>query len=211
VLVRTVTEFTAQDVQKLRKDTNVGMMDAKTALAESGGDYEQAKDYLREKGLADAKKRADRDATQGTIGLYVHHQFDRPVMGVIVELSSETDFVAKSPEFQDIADDVAMHVAASAPRWVSKEAVPADALDKERDLITRQAANEGKPETIIPKIVEGKVNSFYQDYVLYEQKFVNGEKFDGTVGELVARLAAKMGENIGVKRFARIAVGEQEN
>jgi elongation factor Ts len=132
-------------------------------------------------------------------------------MGVIVELSSETDFVAKSPEFQDVADDVAMHIAASAPRWVSKEQVPADAIEKERDLIARQAANEGKPDAIIPKIVEGKVNSFYKDFVLYEQEFVNAEKFDGTVGELVARLAAKMGENIGVKRFSRIAVGEQED
>ena len=206
-----MSDFTAQDVQKLRKDTNVGMMDAKKALAEMGGDYQKAKDYLREKGLADAKKRADRDANQGTIGMYVHHQFERPVMGVIVELSSETDFVAKSPEFQEVADDVAMHIAAAAPRWVSKEAVPADALDKERDMIARQAVNEGKPETIIPRIVEGKVNSFYQDFVLYEQEFVNTEKFDGTVGELVARLAAKMGENIGVKRFARIAVGEQED
>jgi elongation factor Ts len=206
-----VTDFTAQDVQKLRKDTNVGMMDAKKALTETGGDYDKAKDYLREKGLADAKKRADRDANQGTIGMYVHHQFERPVMGVIVELSSETDFVAKSPEFQEVADDVAMHIAAAAPRWVYKEAVPADALDKERDLIARQAANEGKPETIIPRIVEGKINSFFQDFVLYEQQFVNAEKFDGTVGELVARLAAKMGENIGVKRFARIAVGEQED
>lgn len=205
-----MTTFTAQDVQKLRKDTNVGMMDAKKALAETGGNYGEAKDYLREKGLADAKKRADRDANQGTIGIYIHHQFGRPVMGVIVELSSETDFVAKSPEFQEIADDVAMHVAASAPRWVSKGAVPAGALEKERDLIARQAASEGKPDTIIPKIVEGKVNSFFQDYVLNEQKFVNAEKFEGTVGELVARLAAKMGENIGVKRFARIAVGEQE-
>ncbi len=206
-----MTDFTAQDVQKLRKDTNVGMMDAKKALAETGGDYQKAKDYLREKGLADAKKRADRDANQGTIGVYVHHQFDRPVMGVIVELASETDFVAKSPEFQDVADDVAMHIAAAAPRWVSKEHVPPDAVEKERDLIARQAANEGKPDAIIPKIVEGKVNSFYEDFVLSDQKFVNAEKFDGTVGELVARLAAKMGENIGVKRFARIAVGEQED
>ena len=206
-----MSDFTAQDVQKLRKDTNVGMMDAKKALAEMAGDYGKAKDYLREKGLADAKKRADRDANQGTIGMYVHHQFERPVMGVIVELSSETDFVAKSPEFQEVADDVAMHIAAAAPRWVSKDAVPADALDKERDMIARQAVNEGKPETIIPRIVEGKVNSFYQDFVLYEQEFVNTAKFDGTVGELVARLAAKMGENIGVKRFARIAVGEQED
>ena len=205
-----MSDFTVQDVQKLRQDTNVGMMDAKKALAESGGDYEKAKDYLWEKGLADAKKRADRDANQGTIGTYIHHQFDRPVMGVLVELSSETDFVAKGAEFQEIADDIAMHVAAAAPRWVEKEAVPADALDKERDLIARQAANEGKPDNIIPRIVEGKIGAFYQDKVLYEQKFVNADKFDGTVGELVARLAAKMGENIGVKRFARIAVGELE-
>ena len=205
-----MSEFTAQDVQKLRKDTNVGMMDAKKALAESQGNYEKAKEYLREQGLADAKKRADRDANQGTIGMYVHRQFGRPVMGVLVELSSETDFVAKNPEFQEIADDVAMHVAASAPRWITKETVPAAALDEERDLIARQAANEGKSDTIIPKIVDGKINSFFQDNVLYEQKFVNSERFEGTVGELVARLAAKMGENIGVKRFARIAVGEQE-
>ena len=205
-----MSEFTAQDVQKLRKDTNVGMMDAKRALTESQGNYEKAKEYLREQGLADAKKRADRDANQGTIGMYVHRQFGRPVMGVLVELSSETDFVAKNPEFQEIADDVAMHVAASAPRWITKETVPADALDEERDLIARQAANEGKSDTIIPKIVDGKINSFFQDNVLYEQKFVNSERFEGTVGELVARLAAKMGENIGVKRFARIAVGEQE-
>ncbi len=206
-----MSDFTAQDVQRLRKDTNVGMMDAKKALSEADGDYEKAKDYLREKGLADAKKRADRDANQGTIGTYVHRQLERPVMGVLVELSSETDFVAKSPEFQEVADDVAMHVGASAPRWVTKEAVPAEAVDKERDLITRQAANEGKPDNIIPRIVEGKMTSFYQDNVLYEQKFVNVDKFEGTVGELVARLAAKMGENIGVKRFARIAVGEQES
>jgi elongation factor Ts len=205
-----MSNFTAQDVQKLRRDTNVGMMDAKKALTECDGDYDKAKEYLREKGLADAKKRADRDASQGTIGLYVHHQFDRPVMGVIVELASETDFVAKSPEFQEIADDIAMHVAAAAPRWVEAEAVPADALDKEKDLIARQAANEGKPENIIPKIVEGKVASYLKDNVLYEQAFVNTDKFDGTVGEMVSRLAAKMGENIGVKRFARIAVGEQE-
>jgi elongation factor Ts len=205
-----MSNFTAQDVQKLRRDTNVGMMDAKKALTECGGDYDKAKDYLREKGLADAKKRADRDANQGTIGMYVHYQFDRPVMGVIVELASETDFVAKSPEFQEIADDIAMHVAAAAPRWVEKAAVPDDAIEKERELIARQAANEGKPENIIPKIVEGKVTSFYKDTVLYEQAFVNADKFDGTVGEMVSRLAAKMGENIGVKRFARIAVGEQE-
>ncbi len=205
-----MADFTAKDVQRLRRETGVGMMDAKAALQETGGDFEKAKAYLREKGLADAKKRAGRDANEGTIGLYVHRQFGRPVMGVLVELSSETDFVAKSPEFQEVADDVAMHVAAAYPLWVTKEDVPAQALDQERELIAKQAANEGKPDNIIPKIVEGKVASFYQDKVLYEQRFVNADKFDGTVGELVDGLAAKMGENIRVRRFSRIAVGQQD-
>lgn len=186
------------------------MMDAKQALEKADGDFESAKEYLREKGLADAKKRANRDANQGTIGLYLHRQFDRPVMGVLVELSSETDFVAKSAEFQDAANNIAMHVAAAHPRWVSKQEVPEGVLEKEKELVARQAANEGKPEKVIPRIVEGKMASFLEDTVLYEQKFVNADRFDGTVGELVARLAAKMGENIRVRRFARIAVGEQE-
>lgn len=202
--------ISAQDVQRLRKETGVGMMDAKKALQETGGDHERAKRYLREKGLADAKRRAERHATEGTIGSYTHRQFGRPVLGVLVELSSETDFVAKSPEFQEIADDVAMHVAATHPLWVSKEDVPEPALEMERELIAKQAANEGKPENIVAKIVEGRLASFYQDKVLYEQKFVNSDKFEGTVGELINGLAAKMGENIRVRRFARIAVGERE-
>lgn len=204
-----MADFTAKDVQELRRTTGVGMMDAKKALVETGGDFEKAKEYLREKGLSDAKKRAGREANEGVIGLYLHHQFDRPVIGVLVELASETDFVAKSEDFQQMANDIAMHVAAAQPRWVRREDVPEDAIDYEREMITRQAANEGKPENIIPRIVEGRIGSFYKDHVLEEQTFIKSEQFDGTVGDMVAGLAATMGENISIRRFARLAVGEE--
>jgi elongation factor Ts len=204
-----MAEFTAKDVQELRRTTGVGMMDAKKALVETGGDFEKAKEHLREKGLSDAKKRSGREANEGVIGLYVHRQFERPVIGVLVELASETDFVAKSEEFQAIANDVAMHVAAAQPRWVRREDVPEDAIEYEREMITRQAANEGKPENIIPRIVEGRIGSFYKDNVLEEQTFVKSEQFDGTVGDMISGLAATMGENISIRRFARLAVGEE--
>ncbi|GBD83996.1 elongation factor Ts [bacterium BMS3Abin02] len=204
-----MADFTAKDVQKLRQTTGAGMMDAKKALVETAGDFEKAKEYLREKGLADAKKRAGREANEGVIGVYLHRQLGRPVIGVLVELASETDFVAKSGDFLQMANDIAMHVAAAQPRWVRREDVPADALEHEREMISRQARNEGKPENIIPRIVEGKIGSFYKDHVLEEQPFVKTETFDGTVGEMVAGLAATMGENIRVRRFARLAVGEE--
>ncbi|MFZ0492719.1 MAG: translation elongation factor Ts [Acidimicrobiia bacterium] len=204
-----MADFAARDVQELRRVTGVGMMDAKGALVETGGDFEKAKEYLREKGLSDAKKRAGREANDGVIGMYIHRQLGRPVIGVLVELASETDFVAKSEEFQAIANDVAMHVAAAQPRWVRRADVPQDALEYEREMITRQAHNEGKPENIIPRIVEGRIGSFYKDTVLEEQQFVKNDQFDGTVGEMVARLAATMGENISIRRFARLAVGEE--
>lgn len=205
-----VADFTAKDVQDLRKATGVGMMDAKKALTETGGDAEKAAELLREKGLADVAKRADRDANQGVVGYYLHTPIGYPTIGVLVELASETDFVAKSEEFQQVANDIAMHISWSDPRWIVTDEVPEDAQGKERELIARQAAAEGKPENIIEKIVEGKMGSFYEDNVLYEQQFVNTQKFEGTVGELVTQLAAKMGENIAVRRFARLAVGERE-
>lgn len=203
-----MSEFTAKDVAELRKATGAGMMDAKRALEETNGDMEAAAQLLREKGLAAAKKRSDRATDQGTIGHYLHHQADRPVIGVLVELASETDFVAKSDDFQQAARDIAMHVAAARPRWVLREQVPAEELDKEREVIAAQARNEGKPDDIVDKIVDGRMNSFYKDYVLYEQPFVNTEKFEGTVGEMVEAMAATMGENISVRRFARVGVGE---
>ncbi len=201
-------EVNATEVAALRKASGAGMMDAKRALEEAGGDLARAAEILREKGLASAKKRSERATDQGTIGHYLHVQADRPVLGVLVELSSETDFVAKSDAFQTAARDIAMHVAAARPRWVRREEVPDDILAKERELIAAQARNEGKPDKVIEKIVEGRVGSFFEDNVLYDQVFVNSEKFTGTVGAMVEMLAATMGENIGVRRFARVGVGE---
>ncbi len=201
-------EFTAKDIQKLRIDAGVGMMDAKTALTDAGGDFDRAFELLRERGQAKMAKRADREATQGTIGSYLHIQNERPVMGVLVELACETDFVAKSEEFREAADDIAMHVSWGRPSWVTRDEVDPDALAKERELIKRQAVAEGKPEQVLDKIVDGKIESFFADNVLYDQKFVNSEKFDGNVGEMVGQLGSKMGENISVRRVARVAVGE---
>jgi elongation factor Ts len=186
------------------------MMDAKSALQEAGGDLERAQEILREKGLAATAKRSDRSQSEGCVGVYVHSQAGRPVIGVLVDLASETDFVAKSDEFQAAANDIAMHIAAARPRWVRRDEVPADAIEMEKKVIEAQARNEGKKDEVIPKIVEGKIGSFYADYVLYDQPFINPEKFEDTVGELVDQLSAKMGENIGVRRFARIGVGEEE-
>ena len=131
-------------------------------------------------------------------------------MGVLVELASETDFVAKSEAFQDAARDIAMHVAAYRPQWVTRDEVPDDALEKEKELIAAQARNEGKPDNIIEKIVEGRINSFYSDTVLYDQTFVNAEKFEGTVGAMIDGLVSQMGENIGVRRFVRMGIGESD-
>lgn len=206
-----MTEVTAQDVAALRKATGVGMMDAKRALQDSAGDPERAADLLRERGLADARKRSDRAANEGTIGHYLHVQAERPVIGVLVELASETDFVAKSDAFQEAARDIAMHVAAYRPQWVTREDVPPEALERERDLIAAQARNEGKPDDIVDKIVEGRISSFYEDKVLYDQTFVNAEKFDGTVGQMVEQLVSQMGENIGVRRFVRVGIGETDD
>jgi elongation factor Ts len=202
-----MAEITAQDVQRLRQDAGVGMMDAKKALIDAEGDYERAFDLLRERGQAKMAKRADREASEGAIGSYVHVQNDRPVLGVLVELSCETDFVAKSDEFRQAADDIAMHISWAAPEWVTREDVDETALAKEKELIARQATAEGKPGDVLPRIVEGKIEAWYAENVLYDQKFVNPERFDGTVGDMVGALATKMGENISVRRVARIAVG----
>jgi elongation factor Ts len=203
-----VPDITTADITALRKATGAGMMDAKRALEDAGGDPVKAKDLLRERGLADARKRSTRVTTQGAIGHYLHYQAERPVIGVLVELAAETDFVAKSPDFQQAARDIAMHIAASRPRWVQREDVPEDILAKEKELIAAQARNEGKPEKIIERIVEGRLKVFLEEHVLYEQPFVNPEKFPGTVGEMVQGMAGTMGENILVRRFARLGVGE---
>jgi elongation factor Ts len=203
-----VPDFTVADITALRKATGAGMMDAKRALTEATGDPDKAKDLLREWGLADARKRSSRVTTQGAIGHYLHFQAERPVIGVLVELAAETDFVAKSPDFQQAARDIAMHIAASRPRWVRREEVPEDELAKERELIAAHARNEGKPEKIIERIVEGRLKVYFEEHVLYDQPFVNPERFAGTVGEMVQGMAGTLGENIQVRRFARIGVGE---
>ena len=203
-----MADFTAQDIQKLRVDAGVGMMDAKQALTDAAGDFDKAFELLRERGQASIAKRAGREANEGTIGTYIHVQNGRPVMGVMVELACETDFVAKSEEFRETADDIAMHISWGNPSWVTREQADPDEVAKERDLLARQAAAEGKPEGVADRIVEGRLGAWYTDRVLYDQKFVNAEKFEGTVGDLVSQLAAKMGENISVRKFARVAVGE---
>ena len=203
-----MSDFTAKDIQKLRQDADVGMMDAKRALTDASGDFDEAFDLLRERGQAKMAKRADREASEGTIGTYIHMQADRPVLGVLVQLACETDFVAKSDDFRQIADDIAMHISWSNPSWVTRDQVDEGDLTKERELIGRQATAEGKPEQVIERIVEGKIESWYSQHVLYDQEFVNTERFEGLVGDLVGELASKMGENISVRSFARIAVGE---
>jgi elongation factor Ts len=202
-----MADFTAKDVQKLRQDAGVGMMDAKKALGDAGGDLEKAYELLRERGQAQMAKRAGRDANDGVIGSYIHYQNDRPVLGVLVELACETDFVAKSEEFITTANDIALHASWADPGWVTRSEVDPDTVDKERELITRQAEAEGKPPAVVERIVAGKIESWYADHVLYDQTFVNPEKFEGTVGDMVGALAAKMGENIAVRRVARVAVG----
>lgn len=200
---------TAKDVQALRKTTGAGIMDVKRALTETDGDMDLAKDLLRERGITAAEKRSERTQSEGTIGMYLHEQAGRPVIGVTVLLASETDFVAKSEDFQSAANDIAMHIAASAPKWITIEDVPQAAVDKERDLIAAQAENEGKSSDIVERIVDGRIKSFYADYVLSEQKFVRSDKFDGTVGAMVTDLAARMGENVSVTAMARLSVGEE--
>lgn len=203
-----MSQITAKDVQALRQATGAGMMDAKRALTDSEGDFDRAAVLLRERGLAKVAKRGEREQREGAIGSYLHVQAGRPVIGVLVELAAETDFVAKNEEFQRAANDLAMHVAAARPQWVQREDVPQAILDEEKDVLAAQAKNEGKPDHIVEKIVEGRIASFYKDHVLYDQPFVKSEQFEGTVGDMVKQLAITMGENISVARFARLQVGE---
>jgi elongation factor Ts len=204
-----VAEISAKEVQRLRQQAGVGMMDAKKALVETDGDFDKALEILRVRGLVKVKQRAgERVANEGSIGTYLHMQADRPVIGVMVELACETDFVAKNPEFRKVANDIAMHIAWGKPRWVRRDEVDPVELGTEKDFFAAQAREEGKPENVIERIVEGKIKSFYEDNVLYDQKFAQTERFDGTVEALVNDLAARMGENISVRKMAMLAIGE---
>ena len=200
--------ISASDVKKLRDMTGAGMMDAKEALKETNSDFDAAVKYLREKGLADSKKRSDREANQGTIGEYIHFQQDRAVAGVLVELACETDFVAKSQEFKDIAKQIAMHVAAMRPGYLNIEDVPEEKITEEKEIILKQSENEGKPKEVMEKIVEGKISSFYSDTVLNEQIFVNPEIYEGKVGVMIEEMSGKLGERIYIKKFSHLEVGK---
>jgi elongation factor Ts len=202
-----MADFTAKDVQSLRKLTGAGMMDAKKALEATGGDPEKAADYLREKGIAKAAKRAGREQGEGVVGVYMHNQAGRPVSGVLIGLGSETDFVAKSPDFISAANDIAMHGAAAKPLWIRRDEVPQDVVAKEMELIAAEARNECKPDNIIERIVDGRLNSFYKENVLEDQVFVRSDRFEGTVGEMVQALAIRMGENISISSMAIVEIG----
>ena len=196
--------ITATDVKALRERTGAGMMECKRALEEAAGDAERAVDILRVKGQAKAAKRGEREAAEGVISHYVHAN-DR--IGVIVEVNCETDFVARNEEFKQFARDIAVHIAAASPRWVSSEDVPEDLKAAELAIFEQQA--EDKPEQVRPKIAEGKLRKWLEEVVLLEQQHVNSEKYEGrTIEQIRADLSAKTGENVVIRRFARFAVGE---
>lgn len=197
-------KITSQMVKELRDKTNAGMMDCKKALTETEGDMEKAVDLLRQKGLAVAAKRADRATSEGVIQTYIHAGNK---LGVMVEVGCETDFVAKTDSFIEFAKDIAMHIAASSPVAISREAVPGDLLDRERDIYVKQAQDSGKPENIIEKIVSGKIDKFYSEICLMEQKFVKNP--DISVQDMLNEIIASLGENISIKRFARFQVGAE--
>jgi elongation factor Ts len=198
--------ISAEMVRKLREETGAGMMDCKSALVEAKGDPENARELLRKKGLATAAKKAGRVTSEGMVGTYIH---PGAKVGVLVEVNCETDFVAKTQEFQSLVKDMAMHIAAGSPAvalYIAKEEVPGTVLLKEREIYKAQAASQGKPDSVAEKIAEGKLKEFYQTYCLLEQPFVRDSKM--TVGQLVQEKIALIKENIVVRRFARFRVGE---
>jgi elongation factor Ts len=190
-------------VKELRERTSAGFSDCRAALTEASGDIDKAIDVLRRKGQAAAQKKAQREATEGLIGHYIHAGGK---IGVVVEINCESDFVARTDDFQRLCHDVAMHVAALDPRYVRREQVTPQILDHEREIYREQARATGKPEPVIEKIVNGKMEKFYEENCLYEQHFIKDESV--TVGEMVAQMIAKLGENISIRRFVRLKVGE---
>jgi elongation factor Ts len=199
----TIMAVSAASVKELREKTGAGMLDCKKALEEAGGDMEKAIEILREKGLSAAAKKAGRIATEGLVDSYIHAGGR---IGVLVEVNCETDFVAKNEEFKAFVKDIAMQIAASSPRYVRREDVPQEELDKEREVLRAQALNEGKPEHIVDKIVEGRLNKYFEEVCLLEQQFIKDP--DKTVSELLNEKIAKIGENISIRRFVRFELGE---
>jgi len=197
-------EISSAMVKELRVKTGAGMMDCKEALAAVDGDFEQAIDFLRKKGLSAATKRSSKAAKDGTVSSYIHMGGK---IGVMVEINCETDFVAKTGDFQTMGKDIAMHIAASNPLYIRPDELPEDALNREKEIYKSQLREEGKPEKIWDKIIEGKLKKYYEDVCLTEQKFVKNT--DITVGVLVSNMIAKTGENIIIRRFARFQLGEE--
>ena len=195
--------ITAEMVKQLRDRTGSGMMDCKKALAESNGDMEKAVELLREKGLAAAAKKAGRIAAEGLVSAYIHGDGR---IGVLVEVNVETDFAAKNEEFKTFVKDIAMHIAASKPEYIRREEVPTDRLEKEREILRAQALNEGKPEKIVEKMVEGRIDKYYKEVCLLEQPWVKDP--DKTIQQLLNEKIATIGENINVRRFVRFERGE---
>lgn len=197
------TAISADLVKTLRERTGAGMMECKAALVEANGDVEGATTILRKRGLAQAAKRAGRATSQGVVGSYIHMGGK---VGVLVELNCESDFVARTDAFHALVKDVAMHIAAADPRYVRREDVPADALEKEKDIYRAQFAQSGKPAAVVDKIVDGKLGAYYTQVVLLDQPYIREPSM--SVAQLIADATAKMGENITVSRFARFKIGE---
>jgi elongation factor Ts len=202
-----MAEITSAAVKSLREKTGAGMMECKKALTEADGNEEQAVEILRKRGVATAGKKAGRVAAEGAVGSYIHMGGK---VGVLVEVNCETDFVARTEEFQSLVKDIAMHIAAAEPRYVTREEVPSDLLDKEREITRAQIANDpknaNKPEQVVEKIVEGRLNKFYEEAVLVDQPFVKDPA--KTINELLTERIAKTGERITVRRFSRYKMGE---
>jgi elongation factor Ts len=194
----------AELVKRLREETGAGMMDCKRALEETGGDLDRARELLREKGLAGHEKRKGRAANQGLVESYIHGEGR---VGVLVEVNCETDFVARTPEFKELAHEVALQIAAADPRWITREDVPADVVEGERKIYDEQARSTGKPDNVIGRIVEGKLEAFYKQTVLLDQPYIRDDA--KAVKDLVTEVAAKVGENVVIRRFARFQLGQE--
>lgn len=201
ILNRRTNKLSIEDIKKLRESTGAGMMDAKAALEEAGGDFEKAVTVLRKKGLAKAAKKSDRTAAEGVIESYLHGG----KIGVLVEVNCETDFVARTDDFKDFCRDVAMHIAASNPAFLNPEEIPSKDLDKEKAIIKEEVSASGKPAEHADKIIEGKLSKWYQEVCLLNQPFVKDP--EQTIEQLRQALVAKLGENIVIRRFARLEVG----
>ena len=201
-----MSTISASTVKELREISGAGMMDCKKALTEASGDLEKAIDILRKTGMAKARKKSGRSAKEGIILPYIH---PGAKLGVLLEINCETDFVANTDDFKNLSKDIAMHIAASAPMSVSREEIPQETLEREKEIYADQARQSGKPENIIEKMTEGRLNKFYQENVLLEQTFVKDP--DKTVSDLITETVAKLGENILISRFSRFQLGEKIN